>query len=1244
MPGVMVGTSFNGMEGFNNALPIVDGVAYAGISPFAAHADHVHPAAAIGSAAFNTINSGTNTHAVMVVGSGGSLTYSGSGSINASTLNGHPSSDFTILPTSALGWLHNDGVGGFAWSTPTKSDVGLSNVENTALSTWAGSANLTTLGTIASGIWSATKIALGYGGTGADLSATGGASKVLMQAALGAVITVAQLGASDLSNGVTGSGAIVLVSSPTLTGIPLSTTAAVNTNTTQIATTAFVVGQAGTANPLVNGTVAVGSSLLYSRQDHVHPTDTSRMAAFTTLGVTLGGTGTSTAFTQGSIIFAGVGGVYSQDNANFFYDPAGYVSGAHQEVGPSGANPDDAVLEIYAISLGDVTAHFHNNGVQGTQGGGIININSSPTGTPSAIASGNRLGVLQFGGTYDTTLAIHNGPTVGAKTTELWSATHAGSQLVFHTVANGSTTRTLALTLDQDQTAAFASTVTGTSFNSIVGLGSATPIVDGTGTAGTSTSVSRQDHVHPTDTSRQAAYAILSALGGLTNATGHLFNNGSGTLSWVAEYSLPTATSSILGGVKPDGTSILNTAGAISVTLASVGAQAALSGTGFVRISGTTISYDNSTYYLASNPSGYTSNLGTVTSVAALTLGTTGTDLSSTVANGTTTPVITLNVPTASATNRGVLSAADWSTFNGKQTAFTILSTLGGLTNATGYLYNNGSGTLSWGTPATVWGSITGSSAQASPSGGWSTAATFASSVTAPAFWVNLGGYLYLNNADNSATVSIKNNGGTGVSNLNINSSVSMNALTATTANLSDLYIGGFSGPSRGSLWKQATYGLALAGTTGSSYDMALLTPSAGVIAYNPTGTTNWVFNNAVSMGALTATTVSLTGTGASTFGTDALGQSWEQHAVAGYGDVIRVTRGGVYKWSLQDNGSGTGPLFNLPLIVSTPNSIWQVITAKSTATGSGAYINFQTPSTAGIGWDAGADGSSTDQFVIRHNASTQFAINSSNAASFYSNAVSMGALTATSIAFSSYSLAARGTVNANSSVCAWNGSTFGYGMSTNASGGLDIMANQAGLDIRFYAGTANNASPSAVVTFAGSLATFAVPISAGNIAASYSTVSSTTSAYGQLRVNNTSTGEASIGFSNNNAGPGTAGSSPGGTVWCLGIGVNGIGADFGIYNLAFGGNPLRIANTTGAATFASSVSMGALTATSGSFTGLVSTGNYRVATLPASPGGGARAYVVDATLTTFYTPVVGGGTNRVAVFYDDLLAAWRIG
>ena len=67
--------------------------------------------------------------------------------------------------------------------------------------------------------------------------------------------------------------------------------------------------------------------------------------------------------------------------------------------------------------------------------------------------------------------------------------------------------------------------------------------------------------------------------------------------------------------------------------------------------------------------------VGTVTSVAALTLGTSGTDLSSTVANGTTTPVITLNVPTASGSNRGVLSSTDWTTFNSKQGTITLTTT-----------------------------------------------------------------------------------------------------------------------------------------------------------------------------------------------------------------------------------------------------------------------------------------------------------------------------------------------------------------------------------------------------------------------------------------------------------------------------------------------------------------------------------------------------------------------------------------
>jgi hypothetical protein len=83
-----------------------------------------------------------------------------------------------------------------------------------------------------------------------------------------------------------------------------------------------------------------------------------------------------------------------------------------------------------------------------------------------------------------------------------------------------------------------------------------------------------------------------------------------------------------------------------------------------------TLTINGTTYDLTADRSWtIAAGSGTVTSVAALTLGTTGTDLTSTVANPTTTPVITLNVPDASATARGALTSTDWNTFNNKQNA-----------------------------------------------------------------------------------------------------------------------------------------------------------------------------------------------------------------------------------------------------------------------------------------------------------------------------------------------------------------------------------------------------------------------------------------------------------------------------------------------------------------------------------------------------------------------------------------------
>ena len=168
-------------------------------------------------------------------------------------------------------------------------------------------------------------------------------------------------------------------------------------------------------------------------------------------------------------------------------------------------------------------------------------------------------------------------------------------------------------------------------------------------------------------------------------------NGLAGTVATATITPAITLSTTVTGLLKGNGTAI----------------SAAASGTDYApATSGTSILYGNgaggfsnvtigSGISFAAGTLSASSGGGTVTSVAALTLGTTGTDLSSTVANGTTTPVITLQVPTASASNRGALSAADWTTFNNKGTVTSVsgTGTVNGIT-LTGTVTSTGNLTL----------------------------------------------------------------------------------------------------------------------------------------------------------------------------------------------------------------------------------------------------------------------------------------------------------------------------------------------------------------------------------------------------------------------------------------------------------------------------------------------------------------------------------------------------------------------
>jgi hypothetical protein len=67
------------------------------------------------------------------------------------------------------------------------------------------------------------------------------------------------------------------ITSPTFLISACSVKPAQNDNTICIATTSWYISQGATANALMDGTAGCGTSNLFARQDHVHPSDTSRV-------------------------------------------------------------------------------------------------------------------------------------------------------------------------------------------------------------------------------------------------------------------------------------------------------------------------------------------------------------------------------------------------------------------------------------------------------------------------------------------------------------------------------------------------------------------------------------------------------------------------------------------------------------------------------------------------------------------------------------------------------------------------------------------------------------------------------------------------------------------------------------------------------------------------------------------------------------------------------------------------------
>ena len=126
-----------------------------------------------------------------------------------------------------------------AWSLVTKSDVGLGSVENTALSTWAGTSNIITVGTITGGTWHGAVVTGTYGGTGVN----NGSSTIT----IGGNVTVS--GAYTLGITLSNNTSITLPTAGTLAILGANTFTAKQTLVAPSTSTASILIPNGAADP-----------------------------------------------------------------------------------------------------------------------------------------------------------------------------------------------------------------------------------------------------------------------------------------------------------------------------------------------------------------------------------------------------------------------------------------------------------------------------------------------------------------------------------------------------------------------------------------------------------------------------------------------------------------------------------------------------------------------------------------------------------------------------------------------------------------------------------------------------------------------------------------------------------------------------------------------------------------------------------------------------------------------------------
>ena len=328
------------------------------------------------------------------------------GGTGAVTLTGYVKGNGTSAFTASATIPNTDITGLGSMATQNASSVAITggSINGTPIGgstpasgafTTLGATGDASLSTVIAGTWNGSAIGIAYGGTGVTSTPTNG--QLLIGNGTGYSLgTITGSTGLSVSNG---SGTITLT----------------NTGVTSFSagTTGLTPASGTTGAVTLAGTLAVGN----------------------------GGTGTATAFTSGSVVFAGASGVYSQDNANLFWDDANDRLGIKTATPavslvinavdairiPVGATGDRPTGATGYLRFNSTTTSFE--GYNGTAWGSIGGGGNMPTGggtdkifyeNGQTVTTDYTISTNQNAGTFGP-VTVNSGVTVTVPSGSTWS-------------------------------------------------------------------------------------------------------------------------------------------------------------------------------------------------------------------------------------------------------------------------------------------------------------------------------------------------------------------------------------------------------------------------------------------------------------------------------------------------------------------------------------------------------------------------------------------------------------------------------------------------------------------------------------------------------------------------------------------------------------------------------------------------------------------------------------------------------